>query len=43
MLSWTEKYANIDEAYNTHPVPTETKVEEKVDSKKDPSKKGGQS
>lgn len=40
MLAQIDKYANIEKAYNAHPVPTEAKVEEKEDSsRKTPPKK----
>lgn len=30
MLTQVEKYANVEEAYNAHPIPIELKVEEKL-------------
>lgn len=34
MLTRMEKYANAEEAYNAHPLPTKFKVEEKLESSK---------
>lgn len=32
MLTQVEKYVNVEELYNVHPIPTKFKVEEKAES-----------